>query len=169
MSGSRSEPIDRLFDFAKGAAGETTEEGGEEARLTEAIVAAEAELEAALDGQLADALGGANSDAFLRTVGRRNATVESLHDELAEVQTQRAPVVLDTDLEEVWDDLDVEQRRRVPHSVFDSVFVWRTPDRGRNGKFPIEERTRLFLAGEGPTVPRRGQRGTIRTLNYNQP
>jgi hypothetical protein len=103
----------RLFAFAKGAAGETTEEGGEEARLTEAIAAAEIELEVALDGRLADALGGANSEAFLRTVERRNAAVESLHEELAEVQTQRAPVVLDTNLEEVWDDLDVEQRRRV--------------------------------------------------------
>ncbi|MDX6654552.1 MAG: site-specific recombinase [Solirubrobacterales bacterium] len=155
---------DRLFDFAKGAAGETTEEEGEEKRLTDALAAAEAELEATLDGRLADALGGANSDAFLRTVERRHATVESLREELAEVQSTRAPVALDIDLEEVWGDLDVEQRRRVLHSVLDSVFVWRTPGGGRKGKFPIERRTRLFLAGEGPPVPRRGQRGTIRTL-----
>jgi len=156
----------RLFAFAKGAAGETTEEGGEEARLAEAIAAAETELEAALDGRLAEALGGADSEAFLRTVERRNATVEILREELAEVQSQRAPAALETDLEEVWDDLDVEQRRRVLHSVYDSVFVWRTPAAGRNGKFPIEERTHLFLAGEGPPVPRRGQRGTIRTLAF---
>lgn len=161
--------IDRLFDFAKGAAGETTEEENDERRLTDALAAAEAELEAALDGRLAEALGGANSDAFLRTVERRNATVEALREELAEVQSTRSPVALDIDLDEVWDDLNVEQRRRILHSVFDSVFIWRTPDRGRNGKFPIEQRARLFLAGEGPPVPRRGQRGTIRTLPFDGP
>jgi site-specific DNA recombinase len=155
---------DRLFAFAKGAAAETTEEGGEETRLTEALAAAEAELEAALDGRLADALGGTNSQVFLTTVERRNAIVEALRDDLAEVQSQRTPVELDANLEEVWEDLNVEQRRRVLHSVFDSVFVWRTPNQGRNGNFPIAQRTHLFLAGDGPPVPRRGQRGTIRTL-----
>jgi site-specific DNA recombinase len=155
---------ERLFSFAKGAAGEATEENGDENRISEALAAAEAELEATLDGRLADALGGANSDAFLRTVERRNATVEALRDDLVEIQSQRTPVDLDADLERVWDDLNVEQRRRVLHSVFDSVFVWRTPNGGRNGKFPIENRTRLFLAGDGPPVPRRGQRGIIRTL-----
>ena len=159
----------RLFAFAKGAVGEATDEEGEEDRITDALAAAEAELEVALDGRLADALGGANSDAFLRTVERRNAAVEGLREQLAEAESQRTPVALDADLEEVWGDLDVEQRRRVLHSVFDSVFVWRTPERGRNGKFPIAERTRLFLAGQGPAVPRRGQRGTIRTLPFDGP
>jgi site-specific DNA recombinase len=156
----------RLFAFAKGAAGEATAENDDESPIADALLAAESELEAALDGRLADALGGANSEAFLRTVERRNATVEALRDELAETQSQRTPVALDADLEEVWDDLSVEQRRRVLHSVFDSVFVWRTPEGGRNGKFPVAERTRLFLAGEGPPVPRRGQRGTIRNLPF---
>jgi site-specific DNA recombinase len=158
----------RLFAFAKGATGEATEGDGEEKRITEALTAAEAELEATLDGRLADALGGANSEAFLRTVERRNAAVEGLREDLAEIQSQRAPVALTADLVDVWDDLSVEQRRRVLHSVFDSVFVWRTPNGGRNGKFPIEKRTRLFLAGEGPPVPRRGQRGTIRTLKLDE-
>lgn len=160
---------ERLFAFAKGAAGQTTEEHGDEQRIVDAIAAEEAELEAALDGRLAEALGGAYSVAFLRTVERRSTNVEALREELAEVQSKRVPVDLDADLEKVWDDLNVEQRRRVLHSVFDSVFVWRTPERGRNGKFPIAERTRLFLAGEGPPVPRRGQRGTIRTLPFDGP
>jgi site-specific DNA recombinase len=155
---------ERLFAFAKGAAGEASEEDGEEQRITLARDAEVAELESILDGRLADALGGADSDAFLRTVERRNANIEAREAELAEVQSRRAPVALDADLEGVWDDLAVEHRRRVLHSVFDSVFVWRTPGEGRGGKFPIAKRTRFFLAGEGPPVPRRGQRGTIRTL-----
>ena len=75
-----------------------------------------------------------------------------------------SPPQLEADLERVWEDLTLEDRRRILHSVFDSIFVWRTPDGGQNGKFPIARRTRLFLAGEGPPVPVRGQRGTIRTL-----
>jgi hypothetical protein len=155
---------ERLFDFAEGAAGEATEEHGDEQRIIDAIATERAELDAALDGRLAEALGGANSQAFLRTIERRSANLESLDEKLGEIQSQRTPIGLDANLAEVWDDLNVEQRRRVLHSVFDSVFVWRTPERGRNGKFPIAERTRFFLAGEGPPVPRRGQRGTIRTL-----
>jgi DNA invertase Pin-like site-specific DNA recombinase len=160
---------ERLFTFAKGAAGEATQESDDEQRILDAIAVEEAELEAALDGRLAEALGGANSDAFLRTVERRSETIEALREELADIQSRRAPVALDTDLQRTWPDMNVEQRRRVLHSVFDSVFVWRTPDRGRNGKFPIAKRARLFLAGEGPPVPRRGQRGTIRTLPFDGP
>jgi hypothetical protein len=161
--------VSGLFDFAKGAKSQSAGVDDEDARLAEALAAAEAELEATLDGRLADALGGPQSDAFLRTVEKRHAAVEVLRDELAEAQTERAPVEIEADLETVWDDLTLEDRRRLLHSVFDSIFVWRTSDNGRNGKFPIEKRSRLFLAGEGPPVPVRGQRGTIRTLPLDTP
>lgn len=156
----------RLFEFAEGATGRSEEGDDTTTGLTEALATAEAELEAALDGRLADALGGSESDAFLRTVEKRHAAVEAVREELAEAEQQRAPVEIEADLASVWNDLTLEDRRRLLHSVFDSVFVWRTSDAGRKGKFPIADRTRLFLAGEGPPVPVRGCRGTIRTLAW---
>jgi len=156
--------IERLFEFAEGATGRSEDGDDATAGLAEDLATAEAELEAALDGRLADALGGAESDAFLRTVEKRNAAVETLRSQLAEAEQQRAPVEVETNLAAAWDDLGLEDRRRILHSVFDSVFVWRTPGTARKGKFPIKKRTRLFLAGEGPPVPTRGRRGTIRTL-----
>lgn len=161
--------IGRLFEFAEGATGHTTQADGVGTRLAEMLSAAEAELEAALDGRLADALGGPESEAFLRSVEKRHAAVDALRDDLDKAQSERAPVEVEADLESVWDDLTLEDRRRLLHSVFDSVFVWRTSDGGRNGKFPIERRSRLFLAGEGPPVPVRGQRGTIRSLPLHNP
>lgn len=161
--------VARLFEFAKGASSQSAGADDVDAQLAEATAAAEAELEAALDGRLADALGGPQSDAFLRTVEKRHAAVEALRDQLAEAQSERTPAAIEANLESVWDDLTLEDRRRLLHSVFDSVFVWRTSDVGRNGKFPIENRSRLFLAGDGPPVPVRGQRGTIRTLPLNDP
>src|SRR6476619_1423650 len=161
--------VDHLFEFAKGATGRSESGDDSTSDLTEALAAAEVELEAALDGRLADALGGSESDAFLRTVEKRHAAVERLRRELTEAEQQRAPVEVEADLAGVWDDLSLEDRRRLLHSVFNSVFVGRTSDAKRTGKFPIADRTRLFLAGEGPPVPIRGQRGTIRTLLIDGP
>lgn len=160
--------IEHLFEFAEGATGRSEDGDDATAGLAEELATAEAELEAALDGRLADALGGDESDAFLRTVEKRNAAVEALRSQLAEAEQQRAPVEVETNLAAVWDDLGLEDRRRILHSVFDSVFVWRTPGTARKGKFPIKKRTRLFLAGEGPPVPVRGRRGTIRTLPFDE-
>lgn len=160
--------VERLFEFAGGATARSEAADDPAASLAADLAAAEAELEAALDGRLAEALGGGESEAFLRTVEKRNATVEALKAELAEAEQQRTPVDVEANLADTWDDLTLEDRRRLLHSVFDSVFVWRTPGTARKGKFPIADRTRLFLAGEGPPVPVRGQRGKIRTLPFDR-
>lgn len=159
--------VEQLFKFAEGATGHAGEENGQAAELAQALAEAEAELNAALDGRLADALGGAESDTFVRMVEKRHAEVESLREQLSESEQTRIPIEIEADLAGVWDDLALEDRRRLLHSVFDSAFVWRTSAIGRNGKFPIAERTRLFLAGEGPPVPVRGRKGTIRTLPFD--
>jgi DNA invertase Pin-like site-specific DNA recombinase len=161
--------IERLFKFAKRATARTHEDQGGENDLDVAIAEAEAERDATLDERLAQALGGPQSEAYLRTVESRQARVDALLEERSERDSERQPAELKADLESVWADLTLEDRRRLLHSVFDSVFVWRTSDSGRNGKFPIAERTRLFLAGEGPPVPVRGRRGTIRTLPLDSP
>lgn len=159
--------LSHLFAFAKSATARTQEEDG--SSLDAELAAAEAERDAALDERLAEALGGSDSDVYLRTVESRQARVDALLEERAERDQERAPAQIEADLEQVWNDLTLEDQRRVLHSVFDSVFVWRTSDNGHNGRLPIAERARLFLAGEGPPVPIRGQRGTIRTLSLNGP
>lgn len=156
--------VEKLFEFAEGASGHTLESDGGDAELASAIAEAEAELEAALDGRLADALGGPNCEAFLKAIAKRHSEVEALRTRLRESEGTRDRLELEADIASSWEDLTLDDRRRLLHSAFDSVFVRRTGTKGRNGKFPIAERARLFLAGEGPTVPVRGQRGIIRTL-----
>lgn len=132
------------------------------------LAAAEAER-APLDASCQTPWAASDSDVYLRTVESRQARVDALLEERAERDQEREPAQIEADLEQVWDDLTLEDQRRVLHSVFDSAFVWRTGDGGRNGKLPIAKRARLFLAGEGPPVPIRGQRGTVRTLSLKDP
>jgi DNA invertase Pin-like site-specific DNA recombinase len=155
--------LEHLFAFSKDARART-QAGEDESNLAAELAAAEAERDAALDERLADALGGAESDVYLRTLESRQARVDALLEARAESEQVREPAEIEADLEEVWEDLTLEDKRRILHSVFDSVFVWRINDKGTGGKFPIAKRTKLFLVGEGPPVPVRGQRGTIRTL-----
>lgn len=158
--------VSKLFEFAEGAKARS-ESASVDPELDSEIAEAEAERDAALDERLATALGGPESEVYLRTVETRQGRVDELLARRAERDQDREPAELDADLKGVWDELDLQERRRILHSVFDSAFVWRTSDQGRNGKAPIADRCRLFLAGEGPPVPVRGRRGTIRTLPLN--
>ena len=156
--------VNHLFAFAKDATART-QSGEDDSTLPAELAAAEAERDAALDARLADALGGSDSDVYLRTLESRQARVDDLLAACAEREQEREPAEIEADLEDVWEDLTLEDKRRVLHSVFDSVFVWRISDKGEIGqKAPIAKRTKLFLAGEGPPVPVRGRRGTIRSL-----
>lgn len=155
--------LDYLFAFSKDATAQTKSDEGESTLAAE-LAAAEAERDAALDERLADALGGSQSDVYLRTLESRQAQVDALLEVRAENEQQREPAEVGADLENVWEDLTLEDKRRVLHSVFDSVFIWRVGDKKAARKFPIAKRTRLFFAGQGPPVPVRGGRGTIRTL-----
>lgn len=155
--------VSKLFEFAEGAKARS-ESVGDKTKLEAEIVEAEAERDAALDERLATALGGPESDVYLRTIETRQGHVDELLTKQAERDQEREPAELEANLKGVWDELDLQERRRILHSVLDSAFVWRTSHRGRNGKAPIADRCRLFLAGEGPPVPVRGRRGTIRTL-----
>lgn len=156
--------VKHLFDFAKDAKGRPQAEDDGSA-LDAEIAQAEAEVDAALDERLADALGGPESDVYLRTLEKRQAQVDALLEKRGEREEQRQPAEIEADLEDVWEDLTLEDQRRVLHSVFDSVFVWRL--KGAGQKAPIDKRTKLFLAGDGPPVPIRGQLSKIRTLPFD--
>jgi len=138
--------LSHLFAFAKGATAHTQEEDGSD--LDAKLAAAEAKRDAALDERLAEALGGPESDVSLRTVESRQARVDALLEERAERDQERQPAQIEADLEQVWDDLTLEDQRRV-HSVFDSVFVWRTSDSGETAscRSPSEHAYSLLVKG----------------------
>jgi site-specific DNA recombinase len=156
--------LKHLFAFAKDAKGRPRAEDDGSA-LDAEIAQAEAEVDAALDERLADALGGPESDVYLRTVEKRQAHVDALLEKRAEREDQRQPAEIEADLEEVWEDLTLEDKRQILHSVFDSVFLWRMTASG--GAKSVDQRTKLFLVGEGPPVPMRGQLSKIRTLPFD--
>lgn len=165
---SQIEPfvLEHLFAFSKDAKART-QTGEDDSTLPAELAAAEAERDAALDERLADALGGSDSDVYLRTLESRQARVDALLEACAEREQEREPAEIEADLADVWDDLTLEDKRRVLRSVFDSVFVWRINIKRAGQKAPIAKRAKLFLAGEGPPVPVRGQRGTICTLPFD--
>lgn len=156
-----------LFAFAKSATARTQEE--DSSNLDAEVAAAEAERGAALDERLAEALGGSESDVYLRTVENRHARVDALLEECAERDQGREPAEFGANLEQVWEDLT--PRRSAPSTSLSFRFGFRLADSdsGAQPRLPIAERARLFLAGEGPPVPVRGQRGTIRTLPVDGP
>jgi site-specific DNA recombinase len=155
--------IENLFRFATGASGASVEASDDGEHLAKTLADAEAELEAVLDGRLSRALGGDQSELFLRTVEKRREAVADLRARLEQEAESRHPAQIELDLDAAWPDLTLDDRRRLLHSVFDSVFIRSVGQ----GEMPVAERSRLFLAGGGPPVPTRGVRGVIRTLPFD--
>ncbi len=117
------------------------------------------ERDAALDERLAKALGGSESDVYLRTIETCQARVDVLLEKRAERDQKREPAQIEADIEQVWEDLSLENRRRVLHSVFDSVFAWRTSDSRHNGKLPSVEQAAYSLPAKDRPPRPEGARG----------
>jgi len=133
----------------------TTEDGAEEARITEALAAAETELESALDGRLPDALG-ASLGGVPASVERRNATVESPARGSGAVQSGNVRPLPVPALEDPGTHR-VEQRRRVLHSVYSLGYSAGAPRTRR--KRQVSDRgsePARFLSATGRRVPTTG-------------
>jgi DNA invertase Pin-like site-specific DNA recombinase len=129
-----------------------------------ALRRAEGELDAVLDTRLMEALGGSNAPAYLRAVEARQETVDEARGELARVRQRSQTVGLpDVELSEVWGDLALQDQRKLLASLFDCIFVRRTP---AGGDFPIAERTWICWHGEAPELPVRGKRWTIQPFEF---
>lgn len=124
-----------------------------EGRLREA----EAELDAALDTRLADALG-AESERYLAMVKERLAAVASARDDVAAAWQARAGLPSE-DFTALWPDLSLEEQRQLLASALDCVFVRRGSD--------VAERTFFCWRGEAPELPVRGRRWTPRPFKFD--
>lgn len=119
-------------------------------RTAAALADAEAELSAYRDDtRIADLLG---RDSFLEGLKKRADAVEDARSTLAEARSSAAPMAFPAqDLRELWNDLEVDEKRMALRSVIDAVML------RRGGKVPIERRALILWRGEAPDdLPRRG-------------
>lgn len=128
----------------------------EVAALEGKLVEAEAELDAALDTRLADALG-ADSARYLDLVAARREAVDMWRSKLADAQATDIALPDARDLEELWPDLTLQEQRRLLASALDCVFV-------RKGRGI--DRTHICWTGEAPELPRSGARWTPQRFDF---
>jgi site-specific DNA recombinase len=134
-----------------------TEERGE---IERNLAANRAELAAALDERLVDALGGEDADAYVLTVRHRREAVERDEERLAAVEDDPDSLPDPTSLREDWENLTLQERRALIASAYSAVFL----RRARSPREPAVDRLRFFGPGEAPPLPVRGQRGEIRSV-----
>ena len=120
------------------------------AEFREAVTAAELELDAVLDAELRSVLG-ADSAAYLRAVRERQSALDRARADL-EAAERLAGRVDSYSIADVWDDLDVHERRSLLSAAFECVFI-------RPGGTVPE---RVFICGPGnaPDLPASGKRWT---------
>ena len=141
------EPLVESRFFA--AAGKLVATGGapltQRAELRRAVEVAEAELATYRDDErIIAALG---PDRFVEGLRVRAESVEHAYRAVAAVETQADDMPSSVELQAVWPDLSIPEKRKLLAAVFDSVFVRRSPKRAYS---PIEERVAFFVRGEGP-------------------
>jgi site-specific DNA recombinase len=143
-------------------------DAGDALASAEATVrAAENELDAALDQDLAAALGGTKSEAFVRMIEKRRIAVEEARSRLADVR--RASEVAaspSVNLSEIWPDLTLYEQRKLLASAFDAVFVRRAGGSKAGRGVPIASRTHICFAGSDIELPVRGQRWSVKPFEF---
>lgn len=135
----------------------------ERSQAEQGLVGARAELTAALDERLADALGGPESGAYLTTVRARREAIERLEARLAELDDDPSILPNPSTLRELWPDLALQERRALISSAYDGIFLRRSS----SPREPAGDRLRFFATGTGPPLPIRGQRGEIRSIDVD--
>ncbi len=160
------EPFVETRFFA--TAGEMVATGGSplnrRAELRRAVDVAEAELAAYRDDErIIAALG---PDRFVEGLRVRAESVEQAY-RAAGTAEARVPgdVPRTVELQKIWPDLAVPEKRKLLAAAFDSVFLRRSPKRAYS---PIEERVVFFGTGEGPAdLP--GLRNRVRPRPLDAP
>lgn len=128
----------------------------EELRVAEeAFRRVDRELSAWRDNESLVDLGDTYVEGLRVRVVRRDEALEAL--EHARVRAGIADLPEATELEALWPDLDVAERRHLLHAGLDAVFV-------RRGRVPIADRTLVLWRGEGPDdLPGPGRRFGLRS------
>lgn len=130
-----------------------------ERRLTQG----RAELSAALDERLVEALGGEDSETYIATVRRRREAIEADEGLLDSLDDDSPDLPHPQGIKDIWDELQMVQRRALLGSAYESIFL----RRARSPREPAGDRLRFFAAGTSPPLPVRGKRGTIRSVEVD--
>ncbi|HET9198204.1 MAG TPA: recombinase family protein [Solirubrobacterales bacterium] len=146
--------LERIGEYRLRAVDRTSEVAELEGRLVEA----EAELRAALDTRLAEALGGDGDPRYLEVVSERREAVDSLQEAVAGAE-DLAVNLPDVNLAEVWSELELEDQRRLLRSALDCVFV-------RRGDGDVATRVHFCWRGEAPELPQPGRRWTPQPFDF---
>jgi DNA invertase Pin-like site-specific DNA recombinase len=156
-SGIEDYVVEQFFGQLERLELEPIHDGGELVTVETEIRAADADLAVYRDdSRIAGALG---ADRYVAGLEERKTKVDALLRRRAELEGQldRPGGVNPVELRQVWDDLAVDERRRLLKSHIDCVFL----RRGRTRYSPIEPFVWICWRGELPDVPRRGQRGFV--------
>jgi hypothetical protein len=146
--------VDAFFDMVRVASIGPAARGRDLDELEAAVVAADAELVAFRDSESLTALGDVYVDGVKVRADRLARAERALADARAEFDTPEVPDI-DT-LEAVWDELPVEDRRRLLLAGMDTVML-------RSGRtLAVPDRVHVFWRGEAPDdLPRRGKRPAV--------
>lgn len=117
------------------------------------------ELEAWRDNESLTDLGDEYVKGLRVRVERRDEAADALEAIRARAGVAELPEA--TELEAIWPDLDVSERRHLLQAGLDAVFV-------RTGRGPIDQRSRVLWRGEGPAeLPGPGRRLALRSFVWD--
>jgi hypothetical protein len=121
-----------------------------------AVRDAEAELDAALDTRLADALGGAGAERYVTAVETRRAALDEARDAFAAAERGATAALAEVNLRELWPDMPLHDQRQLLRLAFGAVFVRRGTD--------VAERT--WICEVAPELPVRGRRWIAQPFHF---
>lgn len=140
-----------------------SESTAELAEATAELHAAEAELSAYRDNpKLLTLLG---EDGFLQGLEPRVQAAADAHDSVAQLRERLTPVDVPGEINpaELWTSLDISERRRLLHAMFDCAFLRSVGQ----ANVPVADRAVVFERGDGPVdLPRRGHRVPLRPFAW---
>jgi hypothetical protein len=159
--GSVIEPhiIDAFFRGVGGMRAEASTLTDELRTAENAFRRADLEVAAFRDNESLADLGDDYVNGLRARVGRRDDALEAL--EAARARAGIADLPEAAELEAVWPNLDVADRRHLLQAGLDAVFI-------RRGRVPIDQRTHLLWRGEGPAdLPGPGRRLGLRSFVWD--
>jgi DNA invertase Pin-like site-specific DNA recombinase len=125
---------------------------------------ARAQRDAFLESDIGDVVG---LDRFKSELQRRQDSLEEAEDRLSELvrRSETADLPSAVELQRIWPDLELEERRHLLRLGIDAVFLRRPPRRGLSA---IDGRVFITWRGEGPDdLPGRDRRApTIRSFDW---
>jgi hypothetical protein len=139
-----------FFEGVAGLRAEVSATTDELRRAEEAFRHADLEVASFRDNESLADLGNEYVKGLHTRIGRRGAALDAL--DQARTQAGIAELPDATELEALWPDLGVAERRHLLQAGLDAVFI-------RRGRVPIEDRTRVLWRGQGPAdLPGPGKR-----------